>query len=687
MFLVRTVSKLSHLILPLFLFFSTLLVYLHNLSPSVYGGDVGDLVSAASVFGVAHPPGYPLFTFLGILINFLPINATPAFKVGILSAVFSAFSVYFVYFTILRLTKNTMLSVFTSFYIAFFYIFWLYAEVAEVFALNTFFATTLLYFAISYYKTKKEKYFYFLSFAFGLALTNHHTIVLIIPSLLLLIYKANKSIFVNWRIIVKGFLLVLLGFSVYLYVPLAALKQPPINWDNAININNFLRLLLRQDYGTFSSAFSNLSLVVPTFHRYLEVKNFFQQLFINVTPVGVFLATLGSFKLYRKDKFVFFSLLIAFLLSGPIFTGYAGFPLIQYFHIGIAERFFIMPFIFFIFFIPFGVIFFVETLNTILKRLMPKFEMKKIYKYAFYALFFLLPIFLFKYNFPKTDLSKVWIGDNLAKDILYPLPKDSLLLIRGDTPYFNTEYIKYALKKRTDIEIINSSGIEISNVFIKEKTELAQKRKNKVSKEKELVEVLKIVAQKRSVFSLSKLENNDYWVPFGLVFKFIPEKKNMPSEKDFLSEEVRIWSTLHIPYPNLISKPSYHNLTIASIPSYYSSALANIGDYIVSSYEDMDTATKYFNQAVTVNPKDKYGYSGLGYVYLSQHKCDQAEKMFNKVLEVDMSDKPAAVLLYATYANCFKNMTKAQQVAAKFENTFSISVPKQIEKFLDKKQK
>ena len=44
----------------LFLFFSSIaLIYLHNLTRDIYSGDIGDLVTAASVFGVPHPPGYP----------------------------------------------------------------------------------------------------------------------------------------------------------------------------------------------------------------------------------------------------------------------------------------------------------------------------------------------------------------------------------------------------------------------------------------------------------------------------------------------------------------------------------------------------------------------------------------------------------------------------------------------------
>src|SRR5437588_516850 len=47
-------------------------VYLRTLAPSVPPGDSPDLITAAVVLGVPHPPGYPLFTILGHLFSLVP---------------------------------------------------------------------------------------------------------------------------------------------------------------------------------------------------------------------------------------------------------------------------------------------------------------------------------------------------------------------------------------------------------------------------------------------------------------------------------------------------------------------------------------------------------------------------------------------------------------------------------------
>src|SRR5262249_50248410 len=50
---------------------AALAVYLLTASPGLATGDSGELIAAAWTLGVAHPPGYPLYTALGFLITHL----------------------------------------------------------------------------------------------------------------------------------------------------------------------------------------------------------------------------------------------------------------------------------------------------------------------------------------------------------------------------------------------------------------------------------------------------------------------------------------------------------------------------------------------------------------------------------------------------------------------------------------
>src|SRR3972149_8231588 len=76
----------------LLIFGVTLVIYIKNLSPSVYAGDSGDLISAIITRGVPHPSGYPLYTILGIIFSNIPFDIPIAWKIGLLSSILSSLS-------------------------------------------------------------------------------------------------------------------------------------------------------------------------------------------------------------------------------------------------------------------------------------------------------------------------------------------------------------------------------------------------------------------------------------------------------------------------------------------------------------------------------------------------------------------------------------------------------------------
>src|SRR3989338_1123492 len=140
--LVRKISaemRRLGLFVVLFIFFSVLYISLQ--SQSIYGGDGGDFASAVVSRGIPHPPGYPLFTALGITLETLIPGGSVAWKMTFLSSIFGVLSLCVIYLLLLRLNVNRWASFITVATLGFSYPFWLYSEVLEVFSLNTFFLT------------------------------------------------------------------------------------------------------------------------------------------------------------------------------------------------------------------------------------------------------------------------------------------------------------------------------------------------------------------------------------------------------------------------------------------------------------------------------------------------------------------------------------------------------------------
>jgi hypothetical protein len=80
-----------------------LVVYVLTLARDVTVTDSGELAAAAATLGIAHPPGYPLFTLLGwAFIHLVPVE-TVIFRVGLVSALAAAATALFIHRLALRL--------------------------------------------------------------------------------------------------------------------------------------------------------------------------------------------------------------------------------------------------------------------------------------------------------------------------------------------------------------------------------------------------------------------------------------------------------------------------------------------------------------------------------------------------------------------------------------------------------
>lgn len=667
-------------ITPFFLFVFSFLVYLHNISIGVYGGDAGDFLSAIAVKGIPHPSGYPLFTMLGILFNSLPFSGDIAFKVGLVCALLSSFSVVIIYFIINELTKNKITSIISSLILAFFYPFWLYAEVTEVFALNNFFILLLIYIALLYYKRKKIRYLYFLSFFTGLSLTNNQVVILIFPSLFLLAILTGWKTLFKLKTVLICIILLVAGLLPYVYLPIAAYFNPPVNWLTAYNLKYIIRLILRLDYNSLTDSSLNY------YFRYLPLKAYFEYLFLQLSPPVFITSILGMIYMVNKKKTAFFTFLfIIFFFTGPFFVAYFATPLTTRFSVGVVERFYMISAIMLIIFFSFGLDFIVNSIIRILKYAAPNLFKNPSYKYFFTLVFLMIPFYLFIYNFPKTDLHNMLWGDQMAQDILSPLPKNSVLFISGDTTLFNLLYIQYARGYRKDVTVMNMGRLDYDKTFVKEKSEIKHKNP-KITEDVLNVSVVTSLAEKKPVFSLFSIKHKDEkngkldWMPYGLVLKLTDDKDKQIKKEVFLQKQQEMWKKFHVPEDEINKKSSAYGLSLASIPALYSVASTNMGNYLISKYYDPERAKAYYENAIKYAPTETGGYKGLGYYYLNNKECKRAIDNFKQALYFQPMDKTMHVALFVTYENCLKDKENSKVTAANYYSIFNEPISKEIER-------
>lgn len=220
-------------------------LYLITMPVTVTFEDCGQFILVAKYLGIAHPPGYPLWSWLAKACTFIPVG-TIAYRVHLCSAIFGALSCGALYFCGRHLFQFRSTAMLAAYAFGLSRVFWSQAIVAEVYTLNTFFFFTLLAGCLRYSEKPSLRLLLLGSFWWGLGLSNHiHLLMLSTPCLLILMLG-------QWRHFLKYILLCIpcaaLGLFPYAVMYFRSHSDVPINFFGPIDgIEALVRYVLRLD--------------------------------------------------------------------------------------------------------------------------------------------------------------------------------------------------------------------------------------------------------------------------------------------------------------------------------------------------------------------------------------------------------------------------------------------------------
>jgi dolichyl-phosphate-mannose-protein mannosyltransferase len=443
-----------------------LLVYLRTLAPSIPTGDSGELIVVSRVLGVAHPPGYPLFSLLGHLFSLLPFGSV-AYRVNLLSAVLGAASVgVLTLLTPLLLSRReqrrslvSIAAAVTGLSLAFSLAFWSYAVVAEVFTLNSLFGGLIILVLVKWQRApQRTGWLYLFGFAAGLAATNQQTIVLLAPACIVLLgsgasrlISAGTPVPVLARHAAIALGLLVVGLLPYLYLPLAAGADPPLNWGDPRTPQALWRHLTRADYGTFALVVSEQGAVGSAVDHIVLL---FRNLWDGYTPAGCLLAIAGAVWLFRRERTIGVALGLAFVCTGPLFVAYARPVIDSPVLYGVIERFYILPSTFFAVFVGLGA---AQVLLWI-----PTFVRRRIALIGAGALLLALPIASLVLHHAQADQSGNEVDHYFGHDALAPLEQNALFILTGDAATMSVDYAQLVDGDRPDVAVLNLEKLKLS---------------------------------------------------------------------------------------------------------------------------------------------------------------------------------------------------------------------------------
>jgi len=166
------------------LFVASLALYVHTLAPTILPADSGEFQFVAYVLGIAHPPGYPLYTMLAKLCTYLPFGDI-AHRVNLFSAFTSALTLVVLSRAVKRATGSSTAGWIAAAVLGVSPTFWAQSTTANIRSLTALFTALQLAALVAYTRSKNPRYLLGLAIALGLGITHHgSTALLILPSAL-----------------------------------------------------------------------------------------------------------------------------------------------------------------------------------------------------------------------------------------------------------------------------------------------------------------------------------------------------------------------------------------------------------------------------------------------------------------------------------------------------------------------
>jgi len=667
-----------------FLFFASFGLYLATICPNIYWRDAPEFQTVAFQLGIAHPAGSPFYALSAKLFTFLPFGSI-AFKVNLVSAFFGALLILLTFLltteclTLIFSGKNKNLSFLSGAIAVSFYAvsqsLWHNSIVAEVYTLQNCFIVLIALFLIHGLRTTKQNFLYLAAFLFGLSSGAHIIMILYIPALALflcLFYRKDLSISQIGIIV----MFVILGASVYLYLPVRSSVNPYYDWGNPENVGNFITHVT--DRKDVKSHFS----FSP--HKFIpQLKKYGQYYVDDFNFLGIVLGLTGMGIFFRRKPKLFFGL-------GAIFFS-QWFFFIRYWPWSSA---FIPTFLFFTAGIAVGLVYVIEKAQNLSSRghspcLLPNIILVLCTAYIF---------FLAGSNWKTTDRSNYWSPHEFSQYIYNQIEFRGVLV--NSLYYFGTSYLQQCENYRPDITNLSLGEIfnpRVFNTVTPERYPLIRIPHEKGAKIGEAIINANI---KNYPFYWDPTSKNSHVVqenlhPDGLLFRIMPspspinpetKKLHLKKIEKFLinytpafsqysdQEENLLYSLILESLSRFFHDRQDYKLTIAhlTIANHLTPDTNTILNGLASSHANLgrfSEAEAYLEKALKIDCLNLTTLKNLGQLYFDTEQYSAALPYYQKIIKRD----PQNIEAHFGMGLCYEKIKNHQKAGDAFQKVISIN--------------
>jgi tetratricopeptide (TPR) repeat protein len=599
------------------------------------------------VLGIPHSPGFPLYVIWGAFFTLIPVSNS-ALLSNSMSALWGSLALVLLYLVIIQILSHIkssqslfkVIALSSALFLAFSTSFWLQAIRAEVYTLNIFFTLLLTFLLIRWQQIKELnlsfKILILFSFVLGLSLTNHPLLIItLLPGFLFLFFCGNFRSFLKPERLFILSLFLMLGISVYLYLPIRSSLSPAINWGKPDSWSNLISYLFRTSQTTAPSS----GLAFPYLNRFGFNLSF---------PVDQFglaffwLGVVGAISLLKSHRRIFLFTFLIFILNLLTATWAVDFSLRNYDLLG-----YLLPSL------SVFAIWFASGLKTVWDWMFkqariiqshPISETGKVLSYmtayVVLGLLLTLPLFQIWRNFDLCNKRGQIGAYSYAQQILTSVKKNALILVGDDNTLTSLWYLNLSRGIRPDVKILSISALTQKGY----REQLSQKYEKIILPEieqKDLGEIACRISQLNagdfSIYS-TPISNHPLFIqhfhPAGYVFEFHPKKavlsdNDIIEQKDFLERHLRQKDL------DIISREHFGNL------------LFNLGTFYDRKV-GVSLSIDYFLWALDMDPSNARIYFQLGKAFLKNGYKAKASEFLQAGLELDPYNLEAKKLLERT---------------------------------------
>ena len=507
-------------------------LYAFTISEHVSLEDSGAFIAVADSAGIAHPPGYPLYTMLGKLFTLIPVENI-AFRVKFLSAVAGAFAGVCIYFCCLALFRERWQAFLCAMFFGVCGLPWNLSVIAEVYTLHALFYFLLLYIALRLYDNFNRRDLYLWVFFFGLSLS-HHWPLMVLGSIsfipILFGKEPGRRIFFVLQKLPQLTGLLLLGLLPYLYLVIRSRFEPYITAFGPVSLDQLPAYALRSRYASV-----DVNPTATSADSFLMLWHFMREYVREAGIIGAISVMAGMVAaVFSKNRRVItFALFLGFVTTPAILLAFL------HFDYDILRRQAYMTYQI----VPFGIgaIFISYALSAFGKR----FRLPPVAVLAFGAF---VCVFTFAANFGANNMRGNTMAFDYAKAVLNSLPKNAALFLYADTDIGPLSYAHTVAGVRPDVGLYSSFSYMFGNRlydFGSNPAEVKKKLQQFLQKEKRLF----VTARTEQFNNLSSFPVRDHglFYEISLLETKSPITTTRQLSKEFLDKHLndpydKIWT-------------------------------------------------------------------------------------------------------------------------------------------------